>query len=218
MEIYIRIHNGLSLTTKFYAIATVVLGLTSFGVVLYLMMIISAMVSPDSPFWTSLTALLKVAIQIIQIPGPIYRVCRVMRELFSRSLDPLCTFILSGPSAVYSLIKASPPLLPRFKPEKPPMPARIFDKNPEPSPEVSAVLWVLETSTDAVIVEAAAAMVPDIQWPVDLDLEPAMRRLSDTFHGCLDDTDLRDGKGNRAKACLKAFGMLQIAAEAQGGL
>jgi hypothetical protein len=105
MEIYIRIHNGLSLTTKSHAIATFVLGLTSFGVVFYVMMIT---VSPDSPFQTSLTALLKVAIQIIQIPGPIYRVCRAMRELLSRSLDPLCTFLLSGPYAVYSLIKATP--------------------------------------------------------------------------------------------------------------
>jgi hypothetical protein len=76
----------------------------------------------------------------------------------------------------------------------------------------------LETSTDAAIVEAAAAMVPDMQLPVDLNLEPAMIRLSDTFHGCLNSTYLRNGMGNRAKACLKAFGMLQVVTEVQEGL
>ncbi|KAJ6589443.1 hypothetical protein B0H19DRAFT_1303676 [Mycena capillaripes] len=49
------------------------------------------------------------------------------------------------------------------------------------SAEVPAVVWVLETSTDPTIVTAAAEVVVDLQWPLDLDLSTSMCRLDETF-------------------------------------
>ncbi|KAJ7839083.1 hypothetical protein B0H13DRAFT_2677296 [Mycena leptocephala] len=55
-----------------------------------------------------------------------------------------------------------------------------------PSVEVSAVLWVLETSSDPAMITASATMAADLQWPLTLDLIPSMTRFYDTFSSCFD--------------------------------
>lgn len=54
----------------------------------------------------------------------------------------------------------------------------------------SAVCWVLETSTDPEVAEAAAAMVPLVQWPPELDASAAYARLRDNFLACRDREEL----------------------------
>ncbi|KAJ7661866.1 hypothetical protein B0H17DRAFT_953380 [Mycena rosella] len=52
------------LWTIHHAIAAIVLGLTSIGVILYILMSVSALTSPDSPFQTPLTILLAALIKV----------------------------------------------------------------------------------------------------------------------------------------------------------
>lgn len=54
----------------------------------------------------------------------------------------------------------------------------------------SAVSWVLETSTNPEVVEAAAAMVPLVQWSPVLDASAAYARLRDNFWACRDTEEL----------------------------
>ncbi|KAG1787434.1 uncharacterized protein HD556DRAFT_1409233 [Suillus plorans] len=48
----------------------------------------------------------------------------------------------------------------------------------------SAIRWILETSTNPEIVEAAATIVPCVQWPPNLDASAAFARLRDSFVAC----------------------------------
>ncbi|KAG0699433.1 hypothetical protein DFH29DRAFT_1081304 [Suillus ampliporus] len=48
----------------------------------------------------------------------------------------------------------------------------------------SAIRWILETSTNPEVIEAAAAMVPLVQWPPKMDASAAYARLRDYFQAC----------------------------------
>ncbi|KAJ7734472.1 hypothetical protein B0H16DRAFT_153668 [Mycena metata] len=191
-------------------LAAIVLGITSLGAVFYGLMLLSALVSPDSPFQTSLTTILRILIELL-------------RQKFTDGTVPLQLLSLAY-SPMSSLTNLIRPLLPesvvevfRMKPIQ-----RLFSAtfrrshrpNPspvaKPSPETSAVTWVLEVSTDPRVVEVAAAFVPQLQWPFRLDLRPSLRRLSDIFNGCFHGAQLREGMGDRASNCMRAFGLLEM--------
>jgi hypothetical protein len=89
-------------------------------------------------------------------------------------------------------------------------PIPVFDYVGSLSEEASALLWVLETSTDPRLVESAAEMVCELQWPGNLDVRPALKRLDDTFKSCVDLYDLREGMAIRATACIRAFWLLDM--------
>ncbi|KAJ8594413.1 hypothetical protein M405DRAFT_838552 [Rhizopogon salebrosus TDB-379] len=71
----------------------------------------------------------------------------------------------------------------------------IFKKTLLPStPDIftksSAIHWILETSTNLEIVEAAAAMIPRVQWPSKLDASAIYARLLDNFADSVDRPEL----------------------------
>jgi hypothetical protein len=51
----------------------------------------------------------------------------------------------------------------------------------DPFIKSSAVRWILETSTNPEVIDAAAAMVLRVQWPAALDVSAAYTRLLDNF-------------------------------------
>ena len=53
--------------------------------------------------------------------------------------------------------------------------------NEDPTTKLSAISWLLETSTKPDVVEAVAAMVPLVQWPRDHDASAIYTHLRDTF-------------------------------------
>ncbi|KAJ7850641.1 hypothetical protein B0H14DRAFT_3664228 [Mycena olivaceomarginata] len=55
-----------------------------------------------------------------------------------------------------------------------------------PSQEVPAVSWVLETSTDPVMLVRAAEVAIDLQWPITIDVEAQKNRLWENFLACFD--------------------------------
>ncbi|KAJ7484228.1 hypothetical protein FB451DRAFT_1169296 [Mycena latifolia] len=85
-------------------------------------------------------------------------------------------------------------ILPRFSPGQlpvthyPPLASHgLFGMDfPTPSPEVSPVSWILETSADPDVIAIAANLAVDLQWPVNLDLTSQMTRLQDTFPAWFD--------------------------------
>lgn len=73
---------------------------------------------------------------------------------------------------------------------------------PKSSIKLSAIRWVLETSTNPEVVAAAAAMVPRVQWPKP-DASAIYARLLDNFAACLDRPEL-------FVACGKAMAHLRV--------
>lgn len=105
------------------------------------------------------------------------------------------------------------PLLPLFRTSGPLEPVPIFDSLDPPSEEVSAVVWALETSTEPALVEIAAELVPELQWPVNLNVRSVLERLDDTFRSCIEHFHLwhvREGMTARATACFRAFWALDM--------
>jgi hypothetical protein len=215
---------SLYLRTVNLIIAAIILSLTIVGFILHAAMVISALLFPDSPFQTSLTTLLGLAITI-PIPQSLHKVKRPFRNAF----QVLRGFLARAEAAYSSLVKTVPPLLPqsnKFAPSREPSSpqlARIFDQIPPASKEVSAIVWALETSTDPKVVEAAAALAPSLQWPVDLDLRQSLKRLSDTFNQCLDHRGgrrdryvLLEGMRDRCISSIKAFGVLEMVSDRRG--
>lgn len=55
---------------------------------------------------------------------------------------------------------------------------------PNMSSKSSVIRWILETSTNPEVVEAAAVMVPLAQWASKLDASTIYARLRDNLLGC----------------------------------
>jgi hypothetical protein len=52
--------------------------------------------------------------------------------------------------------------------------------------EAPSIKWLLETSTDPEVFLAAARVVPQVEWPLDLDISDILPQLYDIFTSCLD--------------------------------
>ncbi|KAJ7802139.1 hypothetical protein B0H14DRAFT_3884747 [Mycena olivaceomarginata] len=145
------------------ALASIVLSFTALGFTVYMVLLASAAVSPDSPFQTPLTPLVtwltsthlwKKSSQFLQ---------RVTQQLLQSIHDHPLPFLPSHPQAVS---------------------VSLFDTPYQPSPEVPAVSWVVEVSTNPHLFNTAVEMVPDLQWPVTMDLAQQVDRLHQGFLAC----------------------------------
>ncbi|KAG1838912.1 hypothetical protein DFJ58DRAFT_860689, partial [Suillus subalutaceus] len=65
-----------------------------------------------------------------------------------------------------------------------------FTLTPNKFVKSSAVRWILETPMNLEVVEAAAAIVPHVQWPPNLDASTAFARLRQIFVACCDREEL----------------------------
>ncbi|KAF7344151.1 hypothetical protein MVEN_01705300 [Mycena venus] len=194
------------LWTIHHAIASIVFGLTALGIILYTVMIISALISQYSPFQTSLTLLLRTIFKGVPHPKPLaHKSWKFVHTTFAHLWSPFSQFWSTGTIL---------PLLPCFhdtdKPD-PLEPMQIFHSLDRHQPsEVAAVIWVMETSTGPAMVHSAAEMVSELQWPVNLDVQPSLKRLFDTFHTCIEESTVLNGMEGRAISCIKAFGVLEM--------
>ncbi|KAJ7620643.1 hypothetical protein DFH06DRAFT_65401 [Mycena polygramma] len=155
------------------AVAGIVIGLTVLGVTSYIILLASAITFSDSPFQTALASFLKTLL----LPC-----CEIFKNTWRGKLG----WTLSR----YQLFRPTTWILPSFGQQSP----ALTDVDPpswevypsiyaasKPSVEVSAVRWLLETSTDPVDLAAAAEVVVGLQWPRNLDLTTAMDRLGETL-------------------------------------
>ncbi|KAJ6571969.1 hypothetical protein B0H19DRAFT_1347694 [Mycena capillaripes] len=114
------------------------------------------------------------------------------QKFYQQSLK-IPTWAVSLHSAILTRIKAIPSILPQAHIASAIIEqnSSILDELPEPSPDIPAIIWALETSTDPNLVEAAAAIIPELQWPLNLNLQQAQKRLADVFQGCFDGCNTR---------------------------
>ncbi|KAG1852228.1 hypothetical protein F4604DRAFT_1933808 [Suillus subluteus] len=52
--------------------------------------------------------------------------------------------------------------------------------------EAPSIKWLLETSTAPEVVLAAASLVPQVEWPLDLDVSEMLNQLYGIFRSCVD--------------------------------
>jgi hypothetical protein len=52
--------------------------------------------------------------------------------------------------------------------------------------EAPSIKWLLETSTDPEVFLTAARLVPQVEWPLDLDISDMLPQLYDIFTSCVD--------------------------------
>ncbi|KAJ7856866.1 hypothetical protein B0H13DRAFT_2078079 [Mycena leptocephala] len=141
------------LWTIHISLAIIVLALTSLGSSAYFFLLVSTVMSPDSPFQTPLAPMIAWLIPTtrwMKLRGSLHWVKQTSRRVVRRAcsayhLDSLPSF--SHPRSPHNATR-------RYEP------APLFGADlPESSPEVPAVAWVLETSTDPHMVAVAAEMV-----------------------------------------------------------
>ncbi|KAJ7921700.1 hypothetical protein B0H13DRAFT_2267745 [Mycena leptocephala] len=203
------------LWTIYRSIAAIVIALTVFGFASYIFLLASAIVSPDSPFQTPLASFLS------QIPSSIVG---ILKWMFVKA----CKLAKLVGSSLSQFVKSRSYILPFFmsqtssNPDRPMWEVFPHEYFSETSVEVSAVMWILETSTDPMVVTAAAELAVDLQWPLDRDLTSARMRLSEIFNACfnIDFThsriELRTDMADRAIHCGGALCSLSNIVQSSG--
>ncbi|KAG2064731.1 hypothetical protein BDR04DRAFT_231988 [Suillus decipiens] len=72
--------------------------------------------------------------------------------------------------------------------------------------EAPSIMWLIETSTDPEVFYAAASLVPDVEWPLDLDVSDTLHQLYDVYTTCLDvHKQIIPSLEENASACTKAL-------------
>ncbi|KAJ7323979.1 hypothetical protein DFH08DRAFT_817455 [Mycena albidolilacea] len=173
------------LTKIHHVLALIALGLTSIGTVAYILLLISAMFFQDSPFQTPL------AYFVVHLFPRSWRI--KSKAVLEQSFKQIKTLIGHMSATFSAYTHRSKNILPHFmikqqtnspKPEKP---TQLFNTSDLIlSPEVSAVSWVLESSTDPVMLSRAADVAIELQWPSDMDVEPQLNRLWENFLACFE--------------------------------
>jgi hypothetical protein len=188
-----------------------------FSIASYIFLLVTTIVSPDSPFQTPLGSL------FIQVVSRIWRILKpVLPKIYKHAKNvgsSLSQFVKSRSYILPSSMSqtSTNPILPSWELD----PDWYFS---ETSPEVSAVVWILETSTDPMVVTAAAELTVELQWPLDLDLASAGIRLRENFNSCFDFNlkgnnwvaKLRKDMADRAINCGRALCSLAHVARASG--
>ncbi|KAJ7106223.1 hypothetical protein C8R44DRAFT_805896 [Mycena epipterygia] len=141
----------------------------------------SAIVSPDSPFQTPLAPLIARL-----LPTTLWMKCKIF---FSWVTKPTRQFTKHIYSACVPYFQKPHHILPSFSKHRSPYnttePASFLFETPFPdaSPEVPAILWVLETSTDPHMISAAAEISYDLQWSC-ANITLQQTRLYESFLAC----------------------------------
>ncbi|KAF7341181.1 hypothetical protein MVEN_01853100 [Mycena venus] len=200
-----------------HSVAAVVLSLSALGLGIYISLGMSAVVSPDSPFRNPLTDYWITAISRVRLVlgSILQRVSLVLQPILARVIRYRERHLFSRIAKVKrrllkfysSKMKAS-----QIAEDKIPILGDRYSP-PDPSPSLPAVLWVLDTSTDPELVNAAAGMVEELQWPEVLDVTSPMNRLLDIFIACFDKEKgwkIRDGALERAIRCGRAYLVLRL--------
>jgi hypothetical protein len=58
--------------------------------------------------------------------------------------------------------------------------------DPAGGPEAPSIKWLFETSTDPEAFLAATSIIPQVEWPLDLDVSDMLHQLYNTFACCVD--------------------------------
>ncbi|KAJ6484862.1 hypothetical protein C8R45DRAFT_1099013 [Mycena sanguinolenta] len=192
-------------------IAIIAQALTSLGFVVYILLLVSAVLSPASPFQT-----------------PVAHFLRPLVSLLARLTLHIAKgvkFLNKSWTSWYGSLKSGtilPCLAPRVltpsSAESSSLDLYRHLKASTPSPEVPVVMWVFETSTDPQLIAVAAEIAVDLQWPLNIDLTAPMTHLASSFNACFDllvwPPSIHDGMTPRAISYGRAYCLLRHIARA----
>ena len=156
---------GLSLSAHMWTeqrtISSVIICTTALGFLFYVVTILVSVIHPDSPFQTAGSTLIKA-------------ICKDFSEFIKYHLSDLYDFFRNlSPDLYYFFRNLSISEISEST------------RTPDAYGQSSAIRWILETSTNPEFVEAAAEMVPRVQWPPKLDSSVVYVRLADNFATCV---------------------------------
>ncbi|KAJ7751337.1 hypothetical protein B0H14DRAFT_3602756 [Mycena olivaceomarginata] len=164
------------------SIAGIVLVLALCGFIAYCFLLRSAVMHKDSPFQTPLASVL-----LHLTSTKFWEKSRAIVKQITKPSYAFWTQIHSTASPYFHRLWH---LLPHFRKQctqlsKSEKPTALLDISLlKPSPEVSAVSWVLETSTDPIMVLHAASLVPELQWPSSINVQSQISRVWESFLAC----------------------------------
>ncbi|KAF8151830.1 hypothetical protein K438DRAFT_2026981 [Mycena galopus ATCC 62051] len=184
------------LWTVHLSVAVIVLALTAAGFGLYLFLLGSAIMFSDSPFQTPLAPFL---VEIWNIIKPQLQAGWTLTNPVRRPVHSLFTRVKALLESFWSWLsrfaRARTLALPRFIPQAAarinPKPRLVdpysdhFPRQRYSSPEAPAVLWLVETSIDPMMLDLATEMGLDLTWDHELNLTSPVARLRDRFHECI---------------------------------
>ena len=234
--------------TQQRTVASVIIGTTSLGIVFYMFTVIASLRSPDCPFRTPVSAILKRG-----LPHVVTVLKRVRRGVLNMFQSLRQDVPLMGRQAFwetflnrlkYALISLKHTLSGAFRAGwglttrsisrfvaytsrltcKPPLPLDDLESaistasarsetlyleglgiTVEPM-EASSVQWILETTTDTEMIFAAVRMIPEVEWPEQLDITGMLDRVKSRLFLCFDSTrQLLPLTQGHVIACLKAI-------------
>ncbi|KAG1779505.1 hypothetical protein EV702DRAFT_1088625 [Suillus placidus] len=83
---------------------------------------------------------------------------------------------------------------------------RTLPDIPTSNLEAPSIKWLLETSTDPQVFLAAASLVPQVEWPLDLDVSVMLPQLYDILTSCVGiDKQIIPSLKEKASACIMAL-------------
>ncbi|KAL0949348.1 hypothetical protein HGRIS_009418 [Hohenbuehelia grisea] len=123
---------------------------------------------------------------------PFIRICIRPFTALSRALLLTWKQIQLNAPKIISFLEQRQALLPDGPP------TFVFTSQATSHADARAVAWILETSTDVRVIEAAALIVPEIEWPPSMDMYNAWTQIFVAFEDCFE-------RGNRDKPVLKPF-------------
>jgi hypothetical protein len=122
-----------------------------------------------------------------QSPGPVHAVSTFARQSLQQLFTTLHTWLCS--------------VIPHFSSKVVDSEAQSFDLSsdvssedeytltlldiPTSNLEAPSIKWLLETSTDPEVFLAATNLVPQVEWPLDLDVSDMLHQLCDIFTSCI---------------------------------
>lgn len=197
---------GANLWTQQQIVACVVIGSTAFGTIFYALIVVAALISDTCPFHTPASNRLR------WLGQHIIHLHNALRKRNSNIPATLLRFLIYMPYITITSLNSFASYISH----------RLSSPHAVGNTDVLCVRWLLENSDDPDVISSAANLVPEVEWPPDLDISSALLRMRDAFLDCFENTQygqpkLTDLGRDRAIVCGKAFLHLYIERRSMDG-
>jgi Family of unknown function (DUF6535) len=218
-----------------HTVAGVIMGTSSLGVIFYFFTVIASLKSPDCPFQTPVSTILNHFLYTVQetIMAWARRAISMSWASFLRDLPALLRGVLKSAKNIITrsiarflayrrqmFLTLWPPTIP---PTDDPESSEVLNESAsleeialEPF-AARSIQWILETSTDMVIITTAVEMVPEVEWPDGHDVTFVLDQLTRQLYATVDSPwQLTSHTRERMQTCLKAIFHLYVARDLWG--
>ncbi|KAG1722864.1 hypothetical protein EDB19DRAFT_1954368 [Suillus lakei] len=226
---------GIALSANIWSeqpsVAWVIIATTVFGFLFYSLTVMACLISPSCPFQTPISTVLRM-LHIDRLLHLIFEPAfRYLTQLASSAHGPVCaTGVFAQRShrlVSAALHKGLRHLVPHSSTKVVDSEAQFFGQGLHDLaekectltldlPDIStsdlkapSIKWLLETSMDPEVFLAAANLVPQVEWPLSLDVSDMLHQLSDIFTSCVNiQRQIVPSLEEKASACTMALSHL----------